>query len=64
MYEINIEIPKKRIGVINKIRKILKTSYETADTANKYSMEEAPCVKGGSMKEIGINFEIKESEEN
>lgn len=55
MYKINIKIPKKRIGVVNKIRKILETSYKAADidecTSNKADF---------GQKEIGINFEIKE----
>lgn len=64
MYEIIIEILKKRIGVTNKLRKLLENSYETSSPKSWYSLSEVPCFKAGSGKEIGINFEIKESEEN
>lgn len=62
MYEINIEIPKKRVGVVNKIRKVLQSSYENANIKNKGIVNEATVSKAGSMKEIGINFEVKEGE--
>lgn len=59
MYEINIKIPKKRIGVVNKIRKLLETSYKELDIA------ECTCNQADfGQKELGINFEIKEREEN
>lgn len=60
MYEINIEIPKKRVGVINKIRKVLQSSYESANIKNRGEVTEITMNKAGSMKEIGITFEVKE----
>lgn len=62
MYEINIEIPKKRVGVVNKIRKVLQSSYENANIKNRGEVTEATKNQAGSMKEIGINFEVKEGE--
>lgn len=64
MYEININIPKKRIGVINKIRKLLKTSYESANVKNRGEISETTMNKAGSMKEVGITFDVKEIEKS
>lgn len=54
MYEITIKIPKKRIGVVNKIKKLLKELYKDGE------VEEVVYSAAGSMKEIGINLEVKE----
>ncbi|WP_102400187.1 hypothetical protein [Haloimpatiens massiliensis] len=61
MYEITIRIPTKRVGVINKIRNILKSSYETSNIKGRGTVEEIQTCKAGSMKEIGITFEITET---
>lgn len=64
MYEISIKIPVRRIGVINKIRKVLRDSYETSSPKSGYALHEILCNKSGSFEELGISFEIKESGEN
>lgn len=63
MYLITIKIPSKRVGVINKIRTLLKSSYAMANVKNRGTIKEVPYCKPGSMKEIGITFEIIESED-
>lgn len=63
MYEIIIKIPSKRVGVINKIRKLLTTSYGTASVKNRCTVNEIAKCQCGSMKEVGITFEVKEIEE-
>ena len=62
MYVITIKIPNKRIGVINKVKKVLKDSYETASIKNRGIVTESILSKAGSMKEVGITFEVKECE--
>lgn len=63
MYEITIKLPKKRIGVVNRIRKVLQSSYENANVKNKGQINETIQSQGGSMKELGIEFEIKSFKE-